>query len=407
MIVKDEEEHIARCLTSIMPLADEIIIVDTGSSDQTIEIINEVCPWADVIHEEWQNDFALHRNTARKKATCKWIASVDADEQLIQTDVEEARHHLEHNDALPDVCLVREILSYPGREITVLQPRLTRREAGIMYVFPIHEQLDVGSVDATLSSLVFLHHGYATPEEQVRKEQRNLAIARQMDDHPHALHSRARSAMRLEMWDEVLENCTKLLETDAGPIVKVETCVLGAAAAYCLSKVAELEEFLEKGKEIAPHAPDIRFIELIVAASKYLATLDDGDSFSPGDFMRPWMFWHNKSQVQGIVDQLLGRYGGVPGQGPGSRAAEAPPRAALTMMDDDGLEMQSAMQLFEDNQAPTVREGARQQERPGCGRGVGIAEDIVTMSHTHTHRHTGHGEAKSNIGTEVEDGNKH
>lgn len=355
MIVKDEEIHIERCLLSFMPLADEIIIFDTGSTDRTIAIIREICPWADIYFMEWEGDFALHRNAARKKATCKWIVTVDADEQLVDTDVNEARHHLEHNEALPDVCLVREILTYPGKEITLLQPRLTRRAAGIMYTYPIHEQLDVGSVDATLSSLVFLHHGYATPEEQVRKEERNLAIARQMGDHPHALHSRARSAMRLEMWDEVLENCTKLMETGAGPIVKVETCVLGAAAAYSLSKIPEIENFLEQGKELAPHAPDIRFIELIVAASKYLATLDDGDSFSPGDFMRPWMFWHNREQVQGIVDQLLGKRTSPCGSAVMHDAAAQPPKAVLTMMDDDGLEMQSAMQLFE--QATEVEDG--------------------------------------------------
>lgn len=82
MIVKNEEKYIERCLKALQPLRElincELIITDTGSTDRTIEIINE---YADkVIHFEWCNDFAKARNTGIEACTGRWIMTLDADE---------------------------------------------------------------------------------------------------------------------------------------------------------------------------------------------------------------------------------------------------------------------------------------------------------------------------------------
>lgn len=80
MIVKNEEKVLARCLDSIAGLMDEIIIVDTGSTDKTKEIAGK---YTDNIYDfEWIDDFAAARNFAFSKATKEYIYSADADEVL-------------------------------------------------------------------------------------------------------------------------------------------------------------------------------------------------------------------------------------------------------------------------------------------------------------------------------------
>ncbi len=89
MIVKDEEEMLPRCLAAIAPAVDEIVIVDTGSSDRTIEIAREF--GATVIEREWTGSFADARNVSFDAASGDWLMFLDADEVLVPQDVERLR----------------------------------------------------------------------------------------------------------------------------------------------------------------------------------------------------------------------------------------------------------------------------------------------------------------------------
>ena len=80
MITKNEEKNISRCLDSIKDIVDEIIIVDTGSTDKTIEIAKSY--GANIYHYKWNNDFSKARNVSLQKATKDWILVLDADEVL-------------------------------------------------------------------------------------------------------------------------------------------------------------------------------------------------------------------------------------------------------------------------------------------------------------------------------------
>lgn len=84
MIVKDEEKNIKRCLESIKEIADEIIIVDTGSKDNTVEIAKEYN--AKIIFHNWNNDFSEVRNISLNQATKNWILFLDADEEIDKED---------------------------------------------------------------------------------------------------------------------------------------------------------------------------------------------------------------------------------------------------------------------------------------------------------------------------------
>lgn len=80
IIAKNEEDNISRCIGSCEHIVDEIIVVDTGSKDNTIKIAQSL--GAKVISIPWENDFSKARNKAVKAATCEWILYLDCDEVL-------------------------------------------------------------------------------------------------------------------------------------------------------------------------------------------------------------------------------------------------------------------------------------------------------------------------------------
>jgi tetratricopeptide (TPR) repeat protein len=86
MIVKDEEEMLPKCLAAVAPAVDEIIIVDTGSTDRTVEIAKSY--GAKVIEQAWTGSFSEARNTSFEHATTDWIVYLDADEVLVADDVD-------------------------------------------------------------------------------------------------------------------------------------------------------------------------------------------------------------------------------------------------------------------------------------------------------------------------------
>jgi len=89
MIVKDEAKHLCRCLASVRGLADEIVVVDTGSTDRSADLA--ALFGARVFSFPWQGNFAAARNASLTQATCDWILVLDADEVLAQRDLARVR----------------------------------------------------------------------------------------------------------------------------------------------------------------------------------------------------------------------------------------------------------------------------------------------------------------------------
>jgi tetratricopeptide (TPR) repeat protein len=89
MIVKDEEEMLPGCLAAVSGAVDEMIIVDTGSTDRTVEIAESF--GATVVHFPWNGSFADARNASLDRATSDWVMYLDADEHMIPEDAGELR----------------------------------------------------------------------------------------------------------------------------------------------------------------------------------------------------------------------------------------------------------------------------------------------------------------------------
>jgi glycosyltransferase involved in cell wall biosynthesis/thioredoxin-like negative regulator of GroEL len=94
MIVKDEESMLPQCLASVKDFVDELIVVDTGSTDRTVEIAEGF--GATILHHEWDGDFAAARNVGLDAATSDWLMYLDADEVLNEGEGEKLREVLGH-----------------------------------------------------------------------------------------------------------------------------------------------------------------------------------------------------------------------------------------------------------------------------------------------------------------------
>jgi hypothetical protein len=182
LIVRDEESSLPRCLASLAPHVAEIVVVDTGSRDRTVEIAK--AHGAILGHHVWDEDFSAARNASLALATQPWILAIDADEELLTKSVEA----LETAIALPNLgVLVRmRLLDQFGGHQEVPLARLFRNDPRIRFRRAIHESVneslwDAGETAPPQTDVILVHHGYAREVVDARaKIERNLRIHRRV-----------------------------------------------------------------------------------------------------------------------------------------------------------------------------------------------------------------------------------
>ncbi len=148
MIVKDEEKVLERCLKSLKPIADEFIIIDTGSSDKTKQIASQ---YTDKVYDyKWQNDFSHARNYSFSKATKDYIYTADADEVIDEQNIE---CFLKLKKAmLQEIEIVQ--MKYTNQLQfgttynfeTEYRPKLFKRVREFLWINPIHETVNLEPV---------------------------------------------------------------------------------------------------------------------------------------------------------------------------------------------------------------------------------------------------------------------
>lgn len=158
MIVKNEEKVLERCLNSVKNIVDEIIIVDTGSTDSTKEIASRYTN--KIFDFQWIDDFSAARNFAFSKATMDYIYSADADE-LIDEENQEKFLNLK-KCLLPEIEIVQMKYSNQLQFGTVYnfdeeyRPKLFKRLRTFSWMEPIHETIEINPVIYD-SEIVILH----------------------------------------------------------------------------------------------------------------------------------------------------------------------------------------------------------------------------------------------------------
>ncbi|MCP1137189.1 glycosyltransferase [Paenibacillus polysaccharolyticus] len=185
MIVKDEEEMLPRCLESVRGVVDEIIVVDTGSSDLSVAIAREY--GASVVEFAWCDDFAAARNAGLERASGDWILFLDADEALEATAREQIRSWTEVSG-----CdgLFLNIHNYTGsgQQGATVNPvlRLFRSHPEHRFKGRIHEQIAAAICERNpeaafhITDMVIHHYGYQTVVvERKDKVNRNVRLLQQ------------------------------------------------------------------------------------------------------------------------------------------------------------------------------------------------------------------------------------
>ena len=213
MIVKNEEAVLERCLKSARDIADEIVIVDTGSNDDTVSIAKEFTE--QVYPFEWQDDFSAARNFSFSKATKEYILWLDADDVI---DEENRERFIKIKETLsPDTDAV--MLPYYtafdqlGKPVfTYFRERIVRREKEFLWKEPVHEHLAISGNIKQLDAAVSHKPG----ERHHSHSDRNLRIYRNRLEAGDELSTRgmfyfARELKTHNVFDEAIAQYEKVL----------------------------------------------------------------------------------------------------------------------------------------------------------------------------------------------------
>lgn len=235
-IMKNEINHVEAWLDNVRVFAQEIIVVDTGSTDGTMAFLDKQ-PDVKLINYEWQNDFAQAKNVVLQEATGDWLVFIDADECFYQPEnIIEYLRQMNKQSLDTDVifCPIDNIDADNNNEIinSDVVPRLIRNHVGIKYIGAVHEQLTKGrepwqNIKYVVSDrkMAIRHTGYSTKVIPF-KHQRNYEILRQVmkkSNKPEMYYGfLSESLLGLEKYQQALEYAILAMESTYQPAIQKE-----------------------------------------------------------------------------------------------------------------------------------------------------------------------------------------
>ncbi|MCC6447021.1 MAG: glycosyltransferase [Armatimonadetes bacterium] len=270
LIVKNEERVLRDCLTSAQPFFREIIVVDTGSTDDTAAIAQAL--GAQVYDFPWTDSFAEARNESLRHARGQWIFWMDADDTLPWTSGETILEAVRTAPAevagfIVPVQFIEDGTPAGGTRVDHL--KLFRNLPGVRFEGRIHEQV-LGSLRAAGGQVarleaVVLHSGYDTsPEGQARKRERDLKLLHldlaERPDHPFVLFNLGMTYHYIGRHPEAAEWLQRCLAVS----LPEESHVRKAYALWAMSlremgDLAEGLRVLEEGLTLIPDDPELHF----------------------------------------------------------------------------------------------------------------------------------------------------
>lgn len=269
IIAKNEETHIEKCLNSISPFVREIIVVDTGSTDATIEIANKYTPH--VYEFEWINDFSIARNYAISKASQPTILVMDADEVL---DPESIPHLDDYCSDLRDSAGRVQIINQneDGNTSKAEIIRIIPNNNSMKYTGRIHEQvvLTNGSLPKVMSTEIrIFHFGYSKSvinnQNKIERNIELLLLELQMDpENPYILYQLGKTNYvggKYEGANLQFQNAIDLLAGQENLPPYLPNLLISYA--YSLLKVKDFDKLfsvVEIGVDLYPDFTDIYFI---------------------------------------------------------------------------------------------------------------------------------------------------
>ncbi|CAB1128035.1 Glycosyl transferase family 2 [Candidatus Hydrogenisulfobacillus filiaventi] len=277
MIVRDEAAFLPRCLASAAAVVDAMVVVDTGSRDDSPAIARRF--GATVLHHPWHQDFAEARNVALEAVRTPWVLVLDADEELVRDDLPRLRAAVETPYA--DAYNLR-VVSLADRSENIseaLVSRLFRADPRIRYTGAIHEQI-IPSVTAAglrldVLNVRILHYGYLTQVVRARdKVQRNLsllkALVRRQPGDAYARWQLAQTYLQAGEYDTALREVQQAMRL-IGPTEPLQPLfILTRAKAYWMLKNhRRAHQVLREGLTFFPAYTDFVYTDGLIAMDEH------------------------------------------------------------------------------------------------------------------------------------------
>jgi len=281
MIIKDEEKYLARCLASVKPIVDEMIVVDTGSADRSKDIASVL--GAQVYDYDWENDFAAARNFSISKAAGEWILILDGDEVISPLDYDHFNKIIakkpkapvaysittrNYNKLANIVGWVPNDGQYPDEEAAIgwlpsEKVRLFYGKDQIRFEGEVHELVDPvlkrNNIEIKKCSIPVHHYGRLDKEKMERKGETYFDIGQkklaEKGEDVNALRELAIQATILEKNQEALELWQRLLALNPDPNLAAIAYV-NTGTIYC--RLAKFDDALGAAKKAVECAPDLK-----------------------------------------------------------------------------------------------------------------------------------------------------
>ena len=288
MIVKNEEELLKRWLESVSGLCDEIIVVDTGSTDRTVEVAEHY--GATIGHFEWCDDFSAARNASIELATGDWIMWLDADD-LLPAEYHNAIRNLLHQGKDKSYFFALDDRGYES--VSCLQMRLFPNLPGVEFKMPIHEQVTISlaalGVEMVPVDVKVVHTGYTTVEVVAEKKERYLRIMEAwLQQHPEdymvrshvalTYHSTGRLQEAIDAYRSIVEESSCF--DDCNWIVYT-TSLLFLGRSYLKSgDLDRARDYMHRAEEVDPDYVLTRFslTELYAERGEFHRALEYGEA---------------------------------------------------------------------------------------------------------------------------------
>lgn len=216
MIVKNEEDVIEKCLNSVKDIVDEIIIIDTGSTDNTKEIVkgytNKVFDFI------WINDFSAARNYSFSKATMDYILWLDADDIILEEDRIKLKQLKQSIDSTVDIVMMKYNVGFDihgNVNFSFFRERLLRKSRNYLWYEPVHEYLQI-SGNIINVDICITHN-----KNKAHIHGRNLAIYEDIISQGKMLTTRglyyyARELKDSGRYDDAIKHFNEFLDSEKG-----------------------------------------------------------------------------------------------------------------------------------------------------------------------------------------------
>ena len=288
MIVRDEEARLGNCLESVSGLCDEIVVVDTGSRDRTIEVAERF--GAKIGHFEWCDDFAAARNASLELATGDWILWLDADD-LLPGEYHGSIRSLMSRGRDKAYFFALDDRGYES--VSCLQMRLFPNLPGVNFQMPIHEQVTISLADLGIEMIPadvrVVHTGYTTPEVVREKKDRYLEIMeRWLESHPEDYMVRSHVALTYHSTGRLQESVDAYLAIvddsrcfeDSNWVVYTTSLLFLGRTFLKMGELERARDFMHRAEEIDPDYILTRFslTELYAERGEFQRALEYGES---------------------------------------------------------------------------------------------------------------------------------